>query len=562
MTSPVPLKNAQSSAGGADSPSAAHLDDEEDEGLTAGEERNCVEEEMEEFDEEVLLDSEDMGAAAADGDGDVDVSSPSRSSNYNAMCRRVGDEVKCSACDFTTRSRIMLQRHERLTHLKKKFFRCVKCNYVTHVKARYTKHVKYHSMPMIKCDLCEFRTPYKWNLDRHLKNHMGGGMYKCSLCNFTAHIKQSLTVHIQNHHLSPEKARSARRRNKVGASDEMAEAAMDADELELLRLEREADEDGPLDENDDQRIPEEMMDLDTVHEDDEGAKSAGLKMTFRKIKSPAKGAPEEPQSDFVHPDDLIQKNGRVYLKNLKCSQCSFKAVWESELARHEAKVHGFTTDKEQPAYLPEFLKNVVGGANRNLQASPLSPVGYLPSPPSSEPSSVESASAGGSSRRKTAPRPIPNLIPINTSSVGASPPSSGEKAAGPTILKIPQIRKRSWEASDNGDDVTTSPILEAVGLFARSNVAAEVPQAKTMLKNGDPSKKKSSSFLDQLAEKLAGNETKHSAVEQVESVTSCAPPAAPRLHNPPAPNLTSMSSRCQHCRRRREFQPQVLVSID
>ncbi|EFX74789.1 hypothetical protein DAPPUDRAFT_30674, partial [Daphnia pulex] len=39
------------------------------------------------------------------------------------------------------------------------------------------------------------------NLDRHLKNHMGGGMYQCSLCNFTAHIKQSLTVHIQNHHL-------------------------------------------------------------------------------------------------------------------------------------------------------------------------------------------------------------------------------------------------------------------------------------------------------------------------------------------------------------------------
>ena len=74
--------------------------------------------------------------------------------------------MKCSVCDFSTRSRVTLQRHERLQHLKKKFFRCVKCNYVTHVKARYTKHVKYHSMPMIKCDLCEFRTPYKWNLDR------------------------------------------------------------------------------------------------------------------------------------------------------------------------------------------------------------------------------------------------------------------------------------------------------------------------------------------------------------------------------------------------------------
>ena len=54
---------------------------------------------------------------------------------------------------------------------------------------------------------------------------MGGGMYQCSLCNFTAHIKQSLTVHIQNHHLSPDKARSARRRNKVGASDQQEVSA-------------------------------------------------------------------------------------------------------------------------------------------------------------------------------------------------------------------------------------------------------------------------------------------------------------------------------------------------
>lgn len=32
---------------------------------------------------------------------------------------------------------------------KSKFFSCNKCNYVTHIKGRYTKHVKYHSMPMI-----------------------------------------------------------------------------------------------------------------------------------------------------------------------------------------------------------------------------------------------------------------------------------------------------------------------------------------------------------------------------------------------------------------------------
>ncbi|XP_049868506.1 zinc finger protein 91-like [Pectinophora gossypiella] len=103
---------------------------------------------------------------------------------------------------------------------KSKFFACSKCNYVTHIRARFTKHVKYHSMPMIKCTICDFRTPYKWNLDRHNKNHGGTGCFHCSMCNFTADIKQSLTVHEMNHHTPPAgQSGASRRRNRVGASD-------------------------------------------------------------------------------------------------------------------------------------------------------------------------------------------------------------------------------------------------------------------------------------------------------------------------------------------------------
>ena len=127
----------------------------------------------------------------------------------------------------------------------------------------------------------------------------------------------------------------------------MTDTTMDADELELLRLEREADEDAVTD-------PDDVMEFETANEEDEGAKASGLKMTFRKVKSPSKSSADDagsaavaaagPQSDFVHPDDLVQKNGRVYVKNLKCSQCSFKAVWETELVRHEAKAHGYTIE--------------------------------------------------------------------------------------------------------------------------------------------------------------------------------------------------------------------------
>lgn len=158
---------------------------------------------------------------------------------------------KCAMCPFNSRSESLIARHEKVVHLKKRFFRCTKCNYVTHMKARFTKHVKYHSMPMIKCELCDFKTPYKWNLDRHMKNHSSDGAFKCSICSFTADIKQSLTVHEMNHHVPPVgQGAPSRRRNRVGASDsqqaeeESREQTQDHEraEAELLRLEREGEE--------------------------------------------------------------------------------------------------------------------------------------------------------------------------------------------------------------------------------------------------------------------------------------------------------------------------------
>ncbi|XP_053998236.1 uncharacterized protein LOC128886955 isoform X3 [Hylaeus anthracinus] len=141
--------------------------------------------------------------------------------------------TRCSMCSHVALSSRDLESHQRVHHLKRRFFRCAKCTYVTHVRARYTKHVKYHSMPMIKCDACDFRTPYKWNLDRHTRNHGGGGAFQCRACNFTADIRQSLTVHETNHHEPPvgqtnrksnapferKPRNSPKRYNQVGASD-------------------------------------------------------------------------------------------------------------------------------------------------------------------------------------------------------------------------------------------------------------------------------------------------------------------------------------------------------
>ncbi|XP_023031630.1 zinc finger protein 142 [Drosophila willistoni] len=80
-------------------------------------------------------------------------------------------------------------------------YQCHKCSYNTPIRARFKKHVKYHSMPLIKCNSCDFHTPYKWNLDRHTKNHGAQGIFKCAVCDFSSDIKQSLTIHEQNHHI-------------------------------------------------------------------------------------------------------------------------------------------------------------------------------------------------------------------------------------------------------------------------------------------------------------------------------------------------------------------------
>uniref|UniRef100_A0A0A9X010 C2H2-type domain-containing protein n=1 Tax=Lygus hesperus TaxID=30085 RepID=A0A0A9X010_LYGHE len=228
---------------------------------------------------------------------------------------------KCSVCDMTSKNRVMVARHERLVHLKKKFYRCSKCNYVTHMKARYTKHVKYHSMPMIKCDLCDFRTPYKWNLDRHNKNHTGDGPFRCSICNFTAEIKQSLTVHEMNHHIPPVghlvMNNNNRRRLKVGASDTMGlvteEDQIEQSELELLRLEREG---GAYDQNPADFV---QAQLDIPNDSVSGSETPS-------------GSGQFAESGRPH---LIQ------IQKYSCKACDFKGNL-GEVQRHEQEKHQIT----------------------------------------------------------------------------------------------------------------------------------------------------------------------------------------------------------------------------
>ncbi|XP_013779700.1 uncharacterized protein LOC106464137 [Limulus polyphemus] len=108
-------------------------------------------------------------------------------------------DYECLKHNLKTKSKVEMKRHENTFHLKKKFFRCLKCSYVTSERAKYTRHCKFHSLPKLKCSFCDFQTAYKWNLDRHLKNHGLEGAFRCCECSFKTHDKQSLLMHQCDH---------------------------------------------------------------------------------------------------------------------------------------------------------------------------------------------------------------------------------------------------------------------------------------------------------------------------------------------------------------------------
>ncbi|KAG0427420.1 hypothetical protein HPB47_025530 [Ixodes persulcatus] len=194
---------------------------------------------------------------------------------------------KCSSCTFQARSRVLVEEHEKTTHLKRRFYRCQQCGYMCHEKGRYTRHLRFHSLPKIKCQLCDFQTCYKWNMDRHLKYHASDGEFRCDRCGFTTMSRKSLTAHCLHHH----------NENLKEISDS------DADKTQEME--------NPEDDEDDDRL---MIDEDAEEDD---ALQPPLKMTLKRSG-----------------DTATVESTRSAMQ--KCRYCPQKTTWPSEMKKHEA----------------------------------------------------------------------------------------------------------------------------------------------------------------------------------------------------------------------------------
>lgn len=85
----------------------------------------------------------------------------------------------------------------------------------------------------------------------------------------------------------------------------------------------------------------------------------------------------------LKPEDVIlTKNGSVYVKKFKCRVCQYKAAWESEMIRHEVRVHGLDSaakKKPLPRPIPNLIpiQNNTGSSSTSSSPTPCSAANSL-----------------------------------------------------------------------------------------------------------------------------------------------------------------------------------------
>lgn len=259
------------------------------------------------------------------------------------------------------------------------------------------------------------------------------------------------------------------------------------------------------------------------------------------------------QTDFIHPDDVVPRYGQIYVKNLKCKFCSYKAVFSHEIWRHEKRIHGYIRPESKKENIPK--------------------------------------------------RPPPKLIPIQNKTAPANPVAS-------PILKIPAVKNKpsiSLAANSPGDKAVnenefnemckksclTSSLKDFVSLIGDEEGLKTIPDSSrddldvkswtsenledselksidsTKQKQTDLLKKKNASFFDKLKEKLmtGSHEEQSLFCEICGHESKCLSEAVAHQKRHSDSNFKSdsdahqdneivlsgtelSSTRCQHCRQR------------
>ncbi|KYB27134.1 Transcription factor grauzone-like Protein [Tribolium castaneum] len=112
----------------------------------------------------------------------------------------------CDHCDFKSIDRARLKSHQVAKHTVKcdfDYLQCSQCQYKTPFKFVLNRHVtSKHGPDRLKCDQCEFVTKYKLSLRNHilLKHTENAQMFSCDKCDYKSKIKSTLSNHRRLQH--------------------------------------------------------------------------------------------------------------------------------------------------------------------------------------------------------------------------------------------------------------------------------------------------------------------------------------------------------------------------
>lgn len=284
-------------------------------------------------------------------------------------------------------------------------------------------------------------------------------------------------------------------------------------------------------------------------------KNPKIKISLKKVKASSTQEQNERHNfdtDFINPDDIIHhSNGNIYIKN-KCKLCNYKSAWDTEMAKHERKVHNIIRDSLVPNVpakkTPRPIPNLIPIQN-SLPTPTISANSLLKVP------MVQNRTAGG----------LYSVLPkADEFAVASAESVISQKDLNEMCAKSTNSALRDF-ASLFGDEVnydsekpSVKPIIEAFDI--KPPAEASEPQPAALPTSSSVFKRKNASFFDKLKEKLMTGENCNLTCKWCGYESKCLSESAghqktcgkQQISSNNAPNTvrTTSSTRCQHCRQR------------
>ncbi|XP_052745577.1 zinc finger protein Xfin [Bicyclus anynana] len=105
----------------------------------------------------------------------------------------------CRLCQFKTPYKFNLNRHMQI-HNENKGFICTLCPHNTNTKRNLMRHMRTHTGEKpYACNVCEYKCTEKSRLVRHMPIHTENIVFTCTLCPHNTNTKRNLMRHMRTH---------------------------------------------------------------------------------------------------------------------------------------------------------------------------------------------------------------------------------------------------------------------------------------------------------------------------------------------------------------------------